>query len=167
MSLRKRQSIFASKVPGLINKAIELGFEVTLGDAYRDVKKDRGTAVDYYNKAVKLDTENYYIYIQRGLAYQFSKNYDLALRDFNKATKLKPLESYPFIQRSVIYLERKDYERALRELSSLREPVDAFFDSVMVMVDDEAIKNNRIALLAQMSALFMRAADLSRLHQKG
>ena len=60
-----------------------------------------------------------------------------------------------------------DYEQALRELSSLREPVDAFFDSVMVMADDEAIKNNRIALLAQMSALFMRAADLSRLHQKG
>ncbi|MDH5610825.1 MAG: glycine--tRNA ligase subunit beta, partial [Gammaproteobacteria bacterium] len=59
------------------------------------------------------------------------------------------------------------YEQALRELSALREPVDAFFDSVMVMADDEAIKNNRIALLAQMSALFMRAADLSRLHQKG
>ena len=60
-----------------------------------------------------------------------------------------------------------DYEQALRRLSSLHEPVDAFFDSVMVMADDEVIKNNRIALLAQMSALFMRAADLSRLHQKG
>ncbi|MES0327906.1 MAG: glycine--tRNA ligase subunit beta [Gammaproteobacteria bacterium] len=59
-----------------------------------------------------------------------------------------------------------DYEQALRRLSSLRQPVDTFFDSVMVMADDEAIKNNRIALLAQMSALFMRAADLSRLHQK-
>jgi len=60
-----------------------------------------------------------------------------------------------------------DYEQALRKLSSLREPVDAFFDSVMVMADDEGIRNNRIALLAQMNALFMRAADLSRLHQKG
>ena len=59
-----------------------------------------------------------------------------------------------------------DYEQALRQLSSLREPVDAFFDSVMVMADDEGIKNNRIALLAQMHGLFMRAADLSRLHQK-
>ena len=59
-----------------------------------------------------------------------------------------------------------DYEQALRKLSSLRAPVDAFFDSVMVMADDEGIRNNRIALLAQMSALFMRAADLSRLHQK-
>ena len=35
-SLRERQSEFASKVPMLINKALELGYEVTLGDAYRD-----------------------------------------------------------------------------------------------------------------------------------
>ena len=59
-----------------------------------------------------------------------------------------------------------EYEQGLRRLSCLREAVDAFFDSVMVMADDEAVKNNRISLLAQMSALFMRAADLSRLHQK-
>jgi glycyl-tRNA synthetase beta chain len=59
-----------------------------------------------------------------------------------------------------------DYEQALRRLSALREPVDSFFDAVMVMVENEAIKNNRINLLAQMSALFLRAADLSRLHQQ-
>ncbi len=58
-----------------------------------------------------------------------------------------------------------DYEMALSRLSSLRDPVDAFFDSVMVMADDEAIKNNRIALLNTMNQLFLRAADLSRLHQ--
>jgi len=58
-----------------------------------------------------------------------------------------------------------DYEAALTKLSSLRDPVDAFFDSVMVMADDEAVKNNRIALLNTMNQLFLRAADLSRLHQ--
>ncbi len=58
-----------------------------------------------------------------------------------------------------------DYEAALSQLSSLRGPVDGFFDSVMVMVDDETIKNNRIALLNTMNQLFLRAADLSRLHQ--
>ena len=36
MTLREKQSKFASMIPGLINKALELGFEVTLGDAYRD-----------------------------------------------------------------------------------------------------------------------------------
>ena len=59
-----------------------------------------------------------------------------------------------------------NYEEALRKLSSLREPVDNFFDHVMVMTDNEKVKNNRLALLSQMSSLFLRAADLSRLHQK-
>jgi glycyl-tRNA synthetase beta chain len=61
--------------------------------------------------------------------------------------------------------ESGEYEKALSHLSSLRDPVDAFFDSVMVMADDEAVKNNRIALLNTMNQLFLRAADLSRLHQ--
>jgi len=58
-----------------------------------------------------------------------------------------------------------DYETALRDLSALREPVDDFFDNVMVMTDNMDVRNNRIALLNKMSTLFMRAADLSRLHQ--
>ena len=56
-----------------------------------------------------------------------------------------------------------DYETALTELASLREPIDNFFDSVMVNADDEKLKANRIALLRAMRELFMRAADLSRL----
>jgi glycyl-tRNA synthetase beta chain len=58
-----------------------------------------------------------------------------------------------------------NYETALRDLSALRKPVDDFFDHVMVMTDNMDVRNNRIALLNKMSALFMRAADLSRLHQ--
>jgi glycyl-tRNA synthetase beta chain len=61
--------------------------------------------------------------------------------------------------------DKGDYEKALCKLSSLKKPVDDFFDSVMVMVDDNKIRKNRIALLSQMSALFLRTADLSRLHQ--
>ena len=60
-----------------------------------------------------------------------------------------------------------DYETALRHLSVLRKPVDDFFDNVMVMTDNMNIRNNRIALLSKMNTLFMRAADLSRLHQAG
>ncbi len=58
-----------------------------------------------------------------------------------------------------------DYESALRDLSALRKPVDDFFDNVMVMTDNDAVRRNRIALLSKMNGLFMRAADLSRLHQ--
>ena len=57
-----------------------------------------------------------------------------------------------------------DYEPALKQLAGLKEPVDRFFDDVMVMAEDEALKNNRLALLDTMSRLFLRVADLSRLN---
>lgn len=60
-------------------------------------------------------------------------------------------------------LDAGDYSSALQQLAGLRDPVDAFFDQVMVMADDEALKNNRIALLNQLHGLFIKAADLSRL----
>jgi glycyl-tRNA synthetase beta chain len=59
--------------------------------------------------------------------------------------------------------DRRDYQQALSQLAQLREPVDRFFDDVMVMVDDDKLKNNRLALLQNLRALFLRVADLSRL----
>jgi len=56
-----------------------------------------------------------------------------------------------------------DYERALRRLASLRPAVDAFFDQVLVMAEDDAVRANRLALLHALGGLFLRAADLSRL----
>lgn len=56
-----------------------------------------------------------------------------------------------------------DYRAALQRLAGLRETVDAFFDKVMVMTDDAALRRNRVALLAALHGLFSRAADLSRL----
>ncbi len=55
------------------------------------------------------------------------------------------------------------YSEALNRLASLREPVDAFFDQVLVMAEDTAVRDNRIALLNELSSLFLRAADFSRL----
>lgn len=60
-------------------------------------------------------------------------------------------------------LDAGDYSEALKQLAALRDSVDAFFDQVMVMVDDDALKNNRIALLNQLHGLFIKVADLSRL----
>ena len=54
-----------------------------------------------------------------------------------------------------------DYSAALTELAGLRAVVDAFFDHVMVMADDEAVKNNRLALLKQLQNLFIGIADIS------
>ncbi len=59
--------------------------------------------------------------------------------------------------------DARDYETALTRLAALREAVDRFFDDVMVMVDDQALRANRLALLAKLRNLFLRVADLSRL----
>lgn len=59
--------------------------------------------------------------------------------------------------------ELRDYESALSKLAGLREAVDTFFDDVMVMVDDENIRDNRLALLSQLRGLFLQVADLSYL----
>jgi len=60
-------------------------------------------------------------------------------------------------------LERREYREALALLAGLRETVDQFFDQVKVMDDDEAVRNNRLALLASIHELFIETADLSRL----
>jgi len=52
---------------------------------------------------------------------------------------------------------------ALSVLASLRVPVDTFFDDVMVMAEDKAVRGNRLALLARLRALFLNLADVSRL----
>lgn len=60
-------------------------------------------------------------------------------------------------------LEKRAYTEALTELSKLRQAVDRFFDDVMVMTEDEALRNNRLALLAELRGLFLNIADVSRL----
>lgn len=61
-------------------------------------------------------------------------------------------------------ISQKDYPSALKELAMLRQPVDEFFDSVLVMADNEVIKANRLALLANISQLFFRIGDFSRIY---
>ncbi len=58
-----------------------------------------------------------------------------------------------------------DYTAALTELSGLRRSVDRFFDAVMVMCDDERVRDNRLALLNSMRQLFLRVADISLLQK--
>ncbi|MCW8125359.1 glycine--tRNA ligase subunit beta [Microbulbifer halophilus] len=55
------------------------------------------------------------------------------------------------------------YTEGLAGLAGLRETVDNFFDRVMVMADDEKLRNNRLALLAQLRDLFLEVADISLL----
>ncbi len=56
-----------------------------------------------------------------------------------------------------------DYAGALQSIAGLRARVDAFFEGVMVMAEDEAVRNNRLALLTSVARLFQGIADFSRI----
>ena len=60
-------------------------------------------------------------------------------------------------------IESRDYVGLLRLLAGLREPVDAYFDAVMVMSDDPELRANRLALLGRLRNLFLHVADISML----
>ena len=60
-------------------------------------------------------------------------------------------------------MEQRDFARALSNIVALKGPVDAFFDDVMVMVDDAAIRRNRLSLLGEIAGLFNQFADFSKL----
>jgi glycyl-tRNA synthetase beta chain len=56
-----------------------------------------------------------------------------------------------------------DYTGALQVLARLKQPVDTFFDKVMVMTEDSRVRDNRLALLGDLKALMNRVADISKL----
>ncbi len=66
-------------------------------------------------------------------------------------------------ERVSVHVNADDYSSALREIAGLRTPVDAFFEGVLVMAENEKIRFNRLSLLKEISALFHRIADFSRI----
>jgi glycyl-tRNA synthetase beta chain len=58
---------------------------------------------------------------------------------------------------------RGDFAGTLKTLAQLRDDVDAFFNDVMVMAEDTALRNNRLALLSSLHAMMNRVADISKL----
>jgi glycyl-tRNA synthetase beta chain len=66
-------------------------------------------------------------------------------------------------ERIGLHLNQKDYSPTLLEMTQMKKPIDEFFDGVMVMVEDEAIRNNRLALLDGIGKLFLKIADFSKL----
>jgi glycyl-tRNA synthetase beta chain len=60
-------------------------------------------------------------------------------------------------------LKQKNYGQLMRELVNLKNPVDAFFEKVMVMAEDPAIRANRLSLMSVIQRVFRRIADFSEL----
>jgi len=87
-----------------------------------------------------------------------SFNIDLAIEPAEKELA----QTFHHIRLKVAPLvEGKNYQAALTELAALKTPIDTFFDSVMVMSDDEAVKVNRLTLLNEIRNSFFTIADIS------
>jgi glycyl-tRNA synthetase beta chain len=62
------------------------------------------------------------------------------------------------------YLANKSYDTALGIILKMKEPVDSFFDEVMVMVEDLQVRENRLNLLGMIAQLFLQVGDFSKMH---
>jgi len=61
-------------------------------------------------------------------------------------------------------IENRDYRQALAKMLAMKKPVDRFFDDVMVMAEDQAVRVNRLNLLTALGALVRQVGDISRMH---
>jgi glycyl-tRNA synthetase beta chain len=61
------------------------------------------------------------------------------------------------------FIENKDYDKALGLMLELKPYIDRFFDNIMIMVEDEKLKNNRLSLLKEINDLFRNIADFTKL----
>jgi len=81
-----------------------------------------------------------------------------------EAAELALWQSYLQVRPEVeLAKQNHDYGSALRSLASMRRAVDDFFDKVLVMAQDSAIRSNRLSLLKQLSQLFLSVADISQI----
>jgi glycyl-tRNA synthetase beta chain len=63
-------------------------------------------------------------------------------------------------------LSKHDYEGACKALAELREPIDRFFDDVLVMDEDTVVRENRLRLLNRFAAVFSGVANIGALSKK-
>lgn len=83
---------------------------------------------------------------------------------FEKTCETQLLQAYEGVRKSVADdVQRGAYDAALRHIATLKQPVDAFFDGVMVMAEDPAVRANRLALLERLTELFTDIADFSKI----
>jgi glycyl-tRNA synthetase beta chain len=92
------------------------------------------------------------------------KAYDVDEHLFEHASENVLFSSYKDVAKKISKsMNQRDFDKALDDIAKLRDPVDAFFDNVMVMAENEELRINRIALLRDIAGLFGMFADFSKL----
>mgnify|MGYP005831544853 FL=1 len=88
-----------------------------------------------------------------------SESPDAYEKEAEKGLLLSVLKSR---EKVALWMADRAYEKVLEELRSLKEPIDRFFDEVMVLVDDPPIRERRLALVSEIYKVFSRFADFTK-----
>jgi len=83
------------------------------------------------------------------------------LEDGSEKDLASAIEALSVVSKPLI--ENRDYDAVLKNLATLRDPVDAFFNDVMVMSDDRAVRENRLSLLHSLRRLCINVADIAQM----
>ena len=150
------------------NALIDKGFEYDVLDAVVGAGLD--DILDSYVKVYIIsDWKNREEF--KNILSSFNRVSNLASKakvfDINEDLLTQPQEKvlanavYEIEEKYDEYLKARDYENALKLLMTLKSPIDNFFDNIMVMVEDENVRNCRLALLSKIARIMNNFADLS------
>jgi len=182
--VEKAQKNFPKELRGQEITGILMEF---LEKRVRHIFQEKKIAYDVLNAVFAVDLQSVYDAFKRAqalaeikdqpdfealaIAYKRTKNIlarqSIDLPEVNQDNLADPEEhalfnAYVKIRPSVEHnVQEGNYGIALREIAGLRETVDSFFDKVLVMTDDEGLRNNRLRLLEDISQLCLSIADIS------
>ncbi|MGM1046569.1 glycyl-tRNA synthetase beta chain [Paenibacillus uliginis N3/975] len=157
-NLRVKKLLSEEQRYDVVDAVISAGFDnvvsvVSRGNALMDAVNgadDFKTIVESFNRVSNLAAKAGKIAVNPGL--------------FSEAEESKLHEAWLAIRQPYeVAMTESNGERALSLLSGLKERITGFFDSVMVMAEDEAVKANRLALLSSIDSDLKRYADFSKL----
>lgn len=152
------------------NMFIDMGIRYDIVDAVIDIGIN-----DIYDLKIRANKLNDYLN-KEGLAdvlFAFNRVVTLAKKASSYEVKrdllveeqeIELYDAFNGVEEEILNsLDDKEYDKALEQFIVLKDPIDDFFDNVMVMVEDEAIKDNRLNLLGKISKTMLMICDLSKL----
>lgn len=149
------------------NVMIDRGFEYDIIDAVINAEFD-----DIYDSYLKIEELSKWKYKDEflNILSSFNRVSNLASKAksseintelFTEKAELELLKAFDRVNTEYEgYVDNREYGKALALMMTLKKPIDDFFDNIMVMVEDEDIKNNRLGLLKSMANMMNRIADL-------
>jgi glycyl-tRNA synthetase beta chain len=171
------------KVKGDI-KAIKRDIIEFFKQRFRNVMIDKGFEYDIIDAVINGEFDDIYdsyLKIEELSKWKYNNDFLNILGSFNRVTNLASKAASPtmntelFKERAELeliqafdkinteyeeYVDNREYGKALGLMITLKKPIDDFFDNIMVMVEDESIKNNRLGLLKSIADMMNRIADL-------